>query len=136
VTRPYSPEQLARRREETARWRERNRERLRAYNSRPDVLKRKAAHLRRRRRQDPEAVRAYVAKRKAEKPEVIRGYWRKFRAIQRAKNPHFDRDRDRAFRAANPNYVREYYARRRLRDAWLKFSTVCAANRREREVSP
>jgi hypothetical protein len=54
----------------------------------------------------------------------------------RAENPAFVRDRARAFRARHPNYRAEQYQRHKLRDAWLKFSTVCAANRREREVSP
>jgi hypothetical protein len=55
------------------------------------------------------------------------------RAI-RASNPNHSRESTAAFRAKNPNYTREYYARMKLRAAWLKFTRTCAANRRARAM--
>lgn len=73
--------------------------------------------------------RAYWRERSEQRKQLQRNY----REAQLAKNPNYFQDRDKAFRAANPDYTREYYRRRKLRVAWLKFSTVCAAGRRALE---
>jgi hypothetical protein len=52
-----------------------------------------------------------------------------------AANPETSQARCRAFRESNPDYFREYRARRRLRDAWLKFIQTCAANRAHRSAT-
>jgi hypothetical protein len=44
--------------------------------------------------------------------------------------------RVRAFRAENPNYLRESNARRRLKTAWRAWARTCAANRRALQESP
>jgi hypothetical protein len=66
-----------------------------------------------------------------------RRYYRTHQAEERARSHAYataNRDRaiaaTRAFRESNPNYQREWRARRRLLDAWRKWSITCAANRR------
>lgn len=75
-----------------------------------------------------------------ENPEKYRArarrYYRRNRRDELAKksawnaaNPDIATERCRAFRAAHPNYFRDYRQRRRLRDAWLRWTTVCAKTR-------
>lgn len=56
------------------------------------------------------------------------------KAAQYAANPQLAVDRCRAFRAKNPNYFREYGARKRFRRAWLAWTTQLAASRIGREI--
>jgi hypothetical protein len=43
--------------------------------------------------------------------------------------------RNTRFQDQNPNYWRDYWPRRKFRLAWIKFSTICAANRRALEAA-
>lgn len=47
----------------------------------------------------------------------------------REKNVGYGKAKTAEFRAAHPNYQRERYAVRKLRAAWSKFVSICAANR-------
>jgi hypothetical protein len=91
----------------------------------PLNLRKARAKTRRWRRNHPEQLReinrrnysAHAAERRAAQAERYAAN----RAYFHAKNAEF--------RAANPNYFREYFQRRRLRDAWRKWSTQCAKSR-------
>jgi hypothetical protein len=79
---------------------------------------------RRRKGRDPEKLRAnqnrYYARHAA-----------RLRADARANDdPEKHRARNARFAAKNPTYWREYFPRRRLKLAWLKWARVCAVSRR------
>jgi hypothetical protein len=50
-------------------------------------------------------------------------------AARVAAMPDYVARKNAEFRASNPNYLREYRARRKLRFALQKFAAVCASNR-------
>lgn len=129
--RTYTPEQMAARRAASAAWRARNRDRVEAYNQRPDVRKRRAKWARARRREDPmpsrKATMAY-AERDRER-RIAQG--RAYRERKLAANPNYFRDKCRIYRATRPSYEKARRARQ-LRKRWLRWARTCAASRARR----
>lgn len=76
-------------------------------------------------REHPESRREYNRRYYLKRAEKLRADAK----AKRAENPNYTIEANRRFRELNPNYRREYYESRKLRDALSKFAKVCAANR-------
>ena len=88
-------------------------------------LARQRAAKRRWRLKNPEAHRKAVRAWRAKNRDADRASSKAWRLA----NPERHKARVIAFYEKNPNYYAELYARRKIKNALLKFSAVCAANR-------
>jgi hypothetical protein len=127
--RKYTAEQNAARLAYTRAWRKRNREKIRAYDTATANRRRKLARKRRSANREKLRMQALMWSRKHRAQR--RAYSRAYRAKQLALNPNWAREKMQAFGKANPTYWTEAGQRRRLRVAWRKFTSTCAANRRK-----
>ncbi len=127
MTRRYTPEQREARRVYMLAWREKHKERLKAYRADPKVKARHARRCRKNYRKNPEKSREYHRRYRAKHGDKSREISRRWKR----ENPDRVRESNKRFIAKNPTYWRDWQMKKRRRQAWLKWARTCAANRRQ-----
>ena len=125
MTRRYSPEQTAQRLAYTREWKRRNAERVRAYESRPEVKARRAKLRRRRYRADPDKFKRWSQATRERYRQQLRDRQRAYAATHRDQRAQAAR----LWRRQNPDYYRARRERRKRETARATWATTCAASR-------